>query len=87
MFEGVVVFQIEMENGKRMKYCDALDQDLMDQVCMQNPWSYGKTWDDVAKAAKAAQPAFNTLTTKSLMDRANLLMKRRQKEESAELRG
>ena len=70
-----------------MNYSDALDQDLMDQVCMQNPWSAGKTWEDVAKAAKAAQPAFTTLTSKSLMDRANLLMKKRKEVESAELRG
>ena len=87
IFEDVVFPVQNMAEAKRMRYSDSLDHDLMDQVCMINPWCAGNTWDDVVKAAKSAQPAFNTLTTKSLMDRANLLMKKRKEAVCGELRG
>lgn len=71
---------------KHFKYSEQYDLDLMDQVCVVNPWGAGKTWEDVEEAAKAAQPDFTSLTAKGLYDRAKHLMTERKAKLASELK-
>ena len=65
---------------KRFRYTEQHDLDLMDQVCVINPWGAGKTWDGVRETATASQPDFASLTAKGLYDRSkHLIIERKAK--------
>jgi hypothetical protein len=57
------------------KYTQAEDHELIDEVVVFNPFQRGRTWEGLKKGLKS--PTLGKRSSKSLRDRALLLMSKR----------